>query len=401
MVSPTGDQSEVGCVVGEYTTGCPVFDAGAIGWAERAELGRHKMNKKANHIRLILDGVEMDAMAGETVLDVARRAGKDVPTLCHDDRVDPMGSCRMCLVEVEGQRRLQPSCAFKAADGMTVKTNSERIQKHRQLLLSMYLSDHKIDGEGLPVDQGAGNSLRAHVQNHGTGPVFPRIHAQRVSRVDDNPYVHFDADSCVLCNLCVRYCDEVEAVSAITLSGRGAKTTIATAHQKQLLDSSCELCGGCIAVCPTGAMTEKPAIHSKASEEEVVRTTCNFCGVGCQLNLHVKEDRVVRVTSPPPGETVNDGNLCVKGRFSWEFVHHPERLTEPLVRGIDGELHPTTWAHAMETVAKGLMGVRDRHGADALAFISSSRCTGEENYLMQKLARAAFGTNNCHQCAAT
>ena len=352
-------------------------------------------------ITLTIDGVAHTAEAGETVLDVTRRAGCDVPTLCHDDRVDPMGSCRMCLVEIEGQRRLQPSCAFKASDGMVVQTHSDRVKRHREMLLSFYLADHAVDTDGLPEDRGAGNRLRSHVETHGNGPALPRVDAPRVARMDANPYVHFDADACVLCNLCVRYCDEVEAVSAITLAGRGASTTIATADQQPLLDSSCELCGGCIAVCPTGAMTEKPSLATVASAEQKVRSTCNFCGVGCQLDLHVKDGKVVRVTSPPPGTTVNDGNLCVKGRFSYEFIHHGDRLTEPLVRGEDGQLRPTTWEHAMDVAAKGLMGVRDRHGADALGFISSSRCTGEENYLVQKLARAAFGTNNCHQCAAT
>ena len=359
------------------------------------------MNDTLARITITIDGVEHDALQGETVLDVTRRAGCEVPTLCHDDRVDPMGSCRMCLVEIEGQRRLQPSCAFKASEGMVVNTNNERVQRHRQLLLSMYLSDHALDASDLPADRGAGNTLRDHVLNHGHGPTLPSVDAPREARADANPYVHFDPEACVLCNLCVRYCDEVEAVSAITLAGRGSHTTIATSDQQQLLDSSCELCGGCIAVCPTGAMTEKPSRASTATEETVVRSTCNFCGVGCQLNLHVKDERVVRVTSPPPGETLNDGNLCVKGRFSYEFIHHGERLSQPLVRGEDGELHPTSWEHAIDVVAKGLLGVKERHGADALGFISSSRCTGEENYLMQKLSRAAFGTNNCHQCAAT
>ena len=359
------------------------------------------MNKQIQQITLTIDGEEHEALSGETVLDVARRAGADVPTLCHDDRLDPMGSCRMCLVEIDGQRRLQPSCAFKASDGMVVNTSTDRVKKHRQLLLSMYLSDHAIDAEGLPEERGVGNKLRAHVQQHGHGPTLPTIDAPRTSRLDNNPYVHFDASACVLCNLCVRYCDEVEAVSAITLAGRGAKTTIATADQQQLLDSTCELCGGCIAVCPTGAMTEKPSLDNDWREAEKVRSTCNFCGVGCQLDLHVKDDKVVRVTSPPPGETVNDGNLCVKGRFSYEFIHHKDRLTQPLVRGEDGQLRPTTWSHAIEVAAKGLMAAQDKHGADALGFVSSSRCTGEENYRVQKLSRAAFGTNNCHQCAAT
>ncbi len=350
---------------------------------------------------LTIDGTEVEAAPGETLLDAARRLGRTIPTLCQDDRLEPMGSCRMCLVEIEGERRLQPSCAFLARPGLIVKTDSPRIDRHRKTLLSMYLSDHELDDDGLPRQRGTGNRLREHAQTYGTGPALPSIAAPRVAREDRNPYIHFDAEACILCNLCVRYCDEVEAVSAITLAGRGAATTIATADQRSLMDSTCELCGGCIAVCPTGAMTEKPSLGLDAALEEKVRTTCTFCGVGCQINLHVVDNKVVRVTPPPPGETLNDGNLCVKGRFSYEFIHHDDRLTTPMIRGDDGELHPASWEESIRTAAEGLLGVKERHGADALGFVSSSRCTGEENYLMQKLARAVFGTNNCHQCAAT
>jgi len=352
-------------------------------------------------VRLVLNGKEVAAEPGELLLDVCRRVGVEVPTLCQDDRVEPMGACRMCLVEIEGERRLQPSCAFPVADGQVVHTESPRVRRHRQVLLSLYLADHELDAEGLPVERGVGNRLRQHVLDHGTGPRLHPVRAPRATRLDANPYVHFDPEACVLCSLCVRYCDEVEAVSAITLAGRGGATTIATADQRSLLDTSCELCGGCIAVCPTGAMTEKLALASDHRTEQRVRTTCNFCGVGCQLDLHVAEGKVVRATSPPPGTTVNDGNLCVKGRFSNEFIHHPDRLTAPLVRGADGQLHEASWEEAMVAAAAGLLGVKERHGPDALGFVSSSRCTGEENYLVQKLARAAFGTNNCHQCAAT
>jgi predicted molibdopterin-dependent oxidoreductase YjgC len=354
-----------------------------------------------DRFKLTINDQVIEASPGETVLDAARRLNIDIPTLCHEDRVDPMGSCRMCLVDIDKERRLQPSCAYKASPGMAVKTESPRIERHRKILLSLYLADHELDDEGLPKARGTGNMLREHAQKYGTGPKLPTVAAPRVGREDPNPYIHFDAEACILCNLCVRYCDEVEAVSAITLTGRGPTTTIGTADQRSLLDTTCEMCGGCIDVCPTGAMTEKPSLGLNIAEESQVRTTCNFCGVGCQINLHVKDDEVVRVTAPPPGETLNDGNLCIKGRFSYEFIHHEDRFTSPLIRGDDGQLHPATWDEAIRKTARGLQGVRDRHGADALGFVSSSRCTGEENYLMQKLARTAFGTNNIHQCAAT
>jgi predicted molibdopterin-dependent oxidoreductase YjgC len=161
------------------------------------------------------------------------------------------------------------------------------------------------------------------------------------------------------------------------------------------------LCGGCIDTCPTGALIEKKAPRLLPSQTTKYRTTCNFCGVGCQLDLHVHEQRVVKISSPPPGETVNDGNLCVKGRFAYDFIHHEDRLTEPLIRRADGKLHPATWEEAISVAAKGLLRVKEKYGPNALGFVSSARCTSEENYLMQKLARAVFGTNNVHQCSAT
>ena len=351
-------------------------------------------------IRITIDGDLVAASSGETIQDVAERSGVEIPTLCHDKRLKPTGACRMCLVEVSDQRRMQPACAYGVSDGLVVQTKSERVQRHRQNLLSLYLADTPLDSDGLPAERGPTNDVRSHVGTYGTGPAYPPIQAHREGRDDPNPYIHFDPETCISCARCVRYCDEVEAVSAITLAGRGASTTIATADQVSLLDSTCELCGGCIDVCPTGAMSEKKLLGQFITEEKRVRTTCNFCGVGCQLDLHVKDNEVVRVSSPPPGTTLNDGNLCVKGRFSYEFIHHEDRLTTPLVRK-NGELVPVSWDEAIQAAAEGLMGVRDRHGADSLGFISSSRCTGEENYLVQKLSRAAFGTNNCHQCAAT
>lgn len=363
---------------------------------------------QANGLSLTLDDRAVPFRAGETILDVARRAGAEIPTLCHDDRLDPMGCCRSCLVEVSGWRRMAPACATKAEPGMVVTTESDRVDRHRKALLALYKTDHLEDRA--QAELGGPDEVFDLADRYGA-PDWGWMAPHRASRpADDNPYVLFNPDACIVCARCVRYCEEVEGVAAITLAGRGSHTTIATVDQTSLLDSTCELCGGCIDVCPTGAMTEKlPYLRGEKPERELVkvRTTCNFCGVGCQLDLNVDpagnegRGRVVKATSPPPGTTTNDGNLCVKGRFAYDFIHHEDRLTVPLVRGGDGELHPATWPEALERAARGLRGVQERHGADKLAFVSSSRCTMEENYLVQKLSRAVFGTNNVHQCAAT
>jgi predicted molibdopterin-dependent oxidoreductase YjgC len=287
---------------------------------------------------------------------------------------------------------------------MVVRTESERVARNRRFILSLHLADTVQDRE--KAEDNNPSKLFAYADKYGTAGEWLQVDSPRKGRPNDvNPFVEFRADRCILCAACVRYCDEVEAVSAITLANRGAHTTIATADLKSLEQTTCELCGGCIDVCPTGAMTEKPGLAYGKPERELekVRTTCNFCGVGCQIDLNVDREanRVVKVTSPPPGTTVNDGNLCVKGRFANDFIHHEDRLTTPLVRQPDGTMKEASWDEAITIAAKGLKRVAEQNGADSLAFISSSRCTGEENYLLQKMARGAFGTHNVHQCAAT
>ncbi len=347
-----------------------------------------------------IDGQPRTAVEGETLLQVARRAGCDVPTLCHDERLQPTGACRMCLVESSDSRRLVPSCRHPVADGQQVQTASARVLRHRQALLALYAADQ-------PEQIVPGSELEVAMRRHGVAEGVPSVSSARAGRPEDaNRFIQFQPDRCILCARCTRYCDEVEAVAAIAVGHRGPQTTIVTADMRGLLDTTCELCGGCVDTCPTGALVEKKAAprQMELASLPTVRTTCGYCGVGCQMDLSVDREKgqIVRVQSPPPGTTTNDGNLCVKGRFATGYVGHPDRLTVPLLRDrTTGQLVPSTWDEALDRAHSLLVDAKARHGAHALAFISSSRATNEENYLAQKLARAAFGTNNCHQCAAT
>ncbi len=350
-------------------------------------------------VRFVLDGREVDAREGELLVHAAARNGVFIPTLCHDDKLDPYGGCRVCVVDVEGSPRPLPACATPVTRGMTVSTNSS-VPQLRRTLLEMLLAEHLNESPG-----GRPNELAELAAELGAEAPLVLPDAKRKPYEDRNQLMGYDPDACILCARCVRYTQEVMQCSALSLEGRGPEARIVPTWDRSWLDTECELCGGCLSVCPTGSIYEKFLEGAPAGHEQRLRktkTTCTFCGVGCQIDLNVdpETNRIVKVTSDP-SYVSNDGDLCVKGRFAFNFVHHPDRLTEPLVRGEDGELHETTWEHALEVAAKGLKEVKERHGPQTVGVLASARLTMEENFLIQKLARTALGTHSVHSCEAT
>jgi predicted molibdopterin-dependent oxidoreductase YjgC len=350
-------------------------------------------------IQFELDGKTVEVQSGETLLDACRSACSAVPTLCHDDRLDPYGGCRMCLVELEGAPRPVPACKTTVSPGMKVTSQSPKLERLRRTMAEMLLAEHK-PGNGIQLDQ-----LNECAQE--LGAIAPEIHF-KVERTweDRNRFLGFDPGACILCDRCVRYCDEVMQCTALEHVGQGSEAFIQPTDGASFLDTSCELCGGCIGTCPTGALYEKQAMgdsgkpRATIEETDKTRTVCTFCGVGCVLDIHTKDGQVIKI-SAEEGIGPNDGHLCNKGRFAWQFIHHKERLTHPLLRGEDGELHKATWDEAYARVRDGLLAVKQKYGADSIGLLASSRCTNEDVYALQKLARSAIGTNNVHSCAAT
>jgi predicted molibdopterin-dependent oxidoreductase YjgC len=350
-------------------------------------------------IEFELDGKTVSATEGELLVHALARHGVFVPTLCHDAKLDPYGGCRVCVVEVEGAPRPVPACATRVAADMAVSTNG-RAEQLRRTLTEMLLAEHLEANPG-----GRPNELVSLAEELGAEAPLVLPDAKREPYADRNKLMGYDPDACILCARCVRYTQEVMMCSALSLEGRGAEARIVPTWGRSWLDTECELCGGCLSVCPTGAIYEQFLEGAPAGQEQglrKVKSTCTFCGVGCQVDLNVDPDtnRIVKVTSDP-SYVSNAGDLCVKGRFAFNFVHHPDRLTEPLVRGDDGELHETDWDTALRLAADGLRRTIDDHGSQSVGVLASARLTNEENFLIQKLARTALKTNSVHSCEAT
>jgi predicted molibdopterin-dependent oxidoreductase YjgC len=347
-------------------------------------------------MNITLNGREVSAQPGVTILDLARREGLEIPTLCHHPALAPEASCRLCVVEDAKTRKLIPACATLAADGMRLETDNARIHEARLFNLELLLARHPMDC--MTCEQNGAcelQDLAYQFQVDGRRFGFaPRPGTRDLS----HPFIALDPDKCVLCHRCVRGCREIQGRSAIGIYDRGANSRVGPEADRPWIESICESCGTCIALCPTGALVEKQSIRKgRTWEYKKVATVCPYCGVGCTIDLNVKGGRVTKVTSNW-AQGVNRGALCVKGRFGYEFIHHPDRLTKPLIR--DGAaFREVTWDQALDVVAQKLVETKGRYGPDALAVVSSAKATNEENYLIQKFTRAVVGTNNVDHCA--
>lgn len=341
-----------------------------------------------------VDGKKVKVPRGSTILDAARKLEIDVPTFCDHKYLLPYGSCRMCVVEVEGTDRLFASCVVPVTEGMEIYTNTARVKRARETVLELLLAYHPLE---CPVCPQSGRCLlQDMVFEHGKD--YGRFGSIAVDKRIDHlsPLIEMNQNRCILCGRCVRICDEVQGEGELDFSGRGFPTVVEPSFARTM---DCEFCGQCVQACPVGSLYSRIFKHTAPVWELTpVRTTCPFCGVGCTLNLEVKGDRIYHVLGVDDDGSNNNGFLCCKGRFGYEYVHHPDRITEPMVRE-GGELVPASWDEAYGKIVEGMDRIRQSSGPDALGGIASARCTNEENFLFQKFMRAVLGTNNVDSIA--
>ena len=350
------------------------------------------------NVTLTIDGIQVTVPKGATVLEAAEQAGIFIPTFCHDPELSRPGACRICVVEIPGARNLPASCVTEATEGMVVYTASEAVIEARKTNLELLLANHPEDCLTCHKNGECKLQEYAYIYDVKFGAFDGEKHGYPVE--DDNPFIVRDMNKCILCGKCIRMCEEIQGNNAIDFAYRGFKAKVGPAMDSTLSDtevSNCVFCGNCVAVCPVGALSEKGMLgKGRRWEMKKVTTTCPYCGVGCSFDLNVKNGKVVGVTSTR-GD-VNGRALCVKGRFGYGFIHHPDRLKTPLVKK-DGKFVEVSWDEAIGLVAQKLGAIKAKDGGDAIGVLSSARITNEENYLMNKLARAVLGTNSIDHCA--
>ncbi len=349
---------------------------------------------------MTLDGMAVEFTEGETIYDVAQRQKKQIPTLCYDPRLEAFGACRLCVVEVEGIRNPVASCTTQAQPDMVVRTRTEALEKHRKTLLELVTSENRqlsVDPLSGFASQELSNLV---VQYDAATGRFQGKQSGTSNKDDQNPFILRDYDNCISCYRCVRVCAEQEGDYAINVKNRGFHTQIIAEFDNDLRDSSCTFCGQCVQTCPTGALGDKKALRAEAKPGEITktRTICPYCGVGCSVDILTKNEEIVGV-QPAMDGPANEGALCIKGQFAFDFVQHEERLKKPMIRREDGELHECEWDEALDFAAAGFRRVRDTHGRQSIYGVASGRAPHEAAYTMQKFIRASFGTNYIDNCS--
>ncbi|MDG1709197.1 MAG: formate dehydrogenase subunit alpha [Emcibacteraceae bacterium] len=347
--------------------------------------------KSEKSVTLNIDGNDVTVPEGTSVMRASRMVDVEIPSLCATDNMKEYGSCRLCLVEVDGVRGTPASCTTPVSEGMSVKTNSDRLTKIRRGIMELYISDHPE--EDSPLHDMA-RLVGLEENRYGTDG-----HNHLKTIIDDsNPYFSFDSSKCILCARCVRACEEVQGTFALTIDGRGFDSKIAAGTDQDFLASDCVSCGACVQACPTDSLFEKRAVEIGKPDETVV-TTCAYCGVGCGFKAEVKGDEVVSMMPWKEGEA-NHGHSCVKGRFAWDYAIHEDRVLSPMVRDkITDPWKKVGWDEAIDFAAKRLLDIQEKHGRKSIGGITSSRCTNEEVFVVQKLIRAGFKNNNVDTCA--
>jgi formate dehydrogenase major subunit len=357
-------------------------------------------------VSLTIDGRAVTVPAGTSVLRAALEAGIDIPKLCATDSLEAFGSCRVCLVEIEGKdgRRFKgypASCTTPAEDGMQVQTNTERLRQIRRGVMELYLSDHPRDAAGLPSSPSAFRTLARELGVDRVRYASGTDHLAE-GKDESNPYFAYDPAQCIVCNRCVRACEETQGTYALTVAGRGFASRIVAGQSEPFMTSECVSCGACVAACPTGSLLEKSVIRA-GQPDRVTVTTCGYCGVGCAFEVQMQGGgampEVVRMLPYKHGGA-NSGHACIKGRFAWGYATHADRVVSPMIREHIGDpWREVGWDEAVTYAARRFRELQAQYGRDAIGGITSSRCTNEETYLVQKFVRAAFGNNNVDTCA--
>jgi formate dehydrogenase major subunit len=350
-------------------------------------------------VMLTIDGEEVSVPEGTTVMRAAAETGISIPRLCATDSQEPFGSCRLCLVEIEGAKGLPASCTTEVREGMKVTTQNKRLADIRRNVMELYISDHPLDCLTCPTNgdcelQDMAGAVGLREVRYG----YAGENHLDAEKDKSNPYFTFDPSKCIVCSRCVRACDEVQGTFALTIEGRGFASKVAASQNQPFLDSECVSCGACVQACPTATLTENSLIEMGQPEHTVI-TTCAYCGVGCSFRAEMKGQEVVRMVPNKDGHA-NHGHSCVKGRFAFGYATHKDRITKPMIRDtIHEPWKEVSWDEAFAFAATKLRGIQEKYGNDAIGGITSSRCTNEETYLVQKLVRAAFGNNNVDTCA--